>query len=196
MKHTPNCKNLLLKHFFSWNISDSKIWIGFVVSIIEFQLNWGLSLGSVYLYEFKTQLEVRTQLEHLSSFRALSKPNSVAIPDVIPLVDVDCSRLVRSSLRWSLCVLFCMNRQLWRKTTFWCWICRLPDYKYRGTISRNPNRLQTTQSSWVGLVFRWFRLLFECGLSMQRGIECQPVMRGNKGILMSRLESCSTEQGI
>ena len=153
LKHKPNCKNLFLKHFILlkhfWDLNRfgcKYYWVS-----VELRAQFKLRI-SVWVQDSAWVQDSIGAFEHRAP-SALSKliPNSVAIPGVISLVEVDCARLVRSSLQWSLCVLFCMNRQLWRKTTFWCWICRL-------------------QSSWVGLVFRWFRLLFECGLSMQMGL--------------------------
>ena len=153
MKHKPNCKNLLLKHFI-------------LLKYFRFKdLNRFCCMYYWVSVELRAQFKLRISVwvqDSIGAFEhrapsALSKlvPNSVAIPGVVSLVDGDCAGLVRSSLWWSLCMLFCKNCQLWRKT-FWCWIdFQTITYKYRGTISRNPNRLRTTQSSWVGLAFRW-----------------------------------------
>ena len=75
------------------------------------------------------------------------------------------------------------------KKTFWCWI----DFQIISireqlvVIQTGPRQLS---------LHEWVLYLGNCYSSVARVcIDCQPVMRGNNGILVSRLKSCSIEQG-
>ena len=176
LKHKPNCKNLFLKHFILlkhfWDLNRfgcKYYWVS-----VELRAQFKLRI-SVWVQDSAWVQDSIGAFEHRAP-SAPSKliPNSVAIPGVISLVEVDCARLVRSSLQWSLCVLFCMNRQLWRKTTFWCWI----DFQII-SIGGQSAEIQTVTrqlSLHESVLYLGDRLLFERGLSMQRCIECLMVL--------------------
>ena len=155
MKHKPNCKNLFLKHFILlkhfWDLNRfgcKYYWVS-----VELRAQFKLRI-SVWVQDSAWVQDSIGAFEHRAP-SAPSKliPNSVAIPGVISLVEVDCARLVRSSLQWSLCHLapsFFEKVQIGRSggPEFWViWKVRDPQDLIFKTPNRGPESPLPSQKS-------------------------------------------------